>query len=75
MQNSLPDNADIEAADRRVLLERLEHATANTQKGKYHKTKHAFDILKSADAKTVRQAASHCERLFTTLAAKMEAAV
>lgn len=74
LENALPDTADIEAVDRKTLIEKLELATAKTQKGKYHKTKHAFDILKNANAKTVRQAAPHCERLFKTLADKMVAA-
>lgn len=72
LQNALPRTVNIEAIDKKTLLEKLEHATAKTQKRQYHKTKHAFDILRNADARVVRQAASHCDRLFVTLAEKME---
>ena len=38
-----------------------------TQKGKYHKTMHAPDLLARIDAAKVRAAAPACDRLFNVL--------
>jgi hypothetical protein len=57
------------------LIDSLEKAAANTAKGKkdkYHKTKHAPEILKKLNVSKVCQAAPHCDRLFKTLAEKMD---
>jgi len=76
LPNALPNTADIEEIDRHVLQKALDRATAGARtKGPYHKTKHAFDILKLSDAKKVRRAAWQCDRLFTQLAGRMGASL
>lgn len=70
-QNALPQNPRVEEVSKTDLLDGLRRATEKTSKGRYHKTIHAPEILKRLDVAKVRQAASHCERLFQTLTEKM----
>jgi hypothetical protein len=65
-------NAQIERIDRHELARALEEATRRTQKGAYHKIRHAADLLARLDVAKVRRAAPHCERLFTSLTSKMD---
>jgi Domain of unknown function (DUF4276) len=71
--NSIPGNANVEQIDKNQLARALDDATRKTQKGKYHKIKHACEILQKLDVAKVRKAAFHCERLFKTLEEKMDA--
>ena len=57
----------VESIPKDDVLRGLTRATERTQKGQYHKTRHAPDLLASVDAGKVRQAAPACDRLFTTL--------
>lgn len=63
----LPDPAHIEEVPKDDLVPILEHATSQTQKGKYHKTRHAPDLLARIDPLKERQACRYCERLFREL--------
>jgi hypothetical protein len=72
--NALPHAADVERIDKSALYEALKKATRDC-KNEYHKTRHAFDILRKADPSIVRNAAPHCNRLFHLLAAAMDAVV
>jgi hypothetical protein len=45
----------------------LKEATCNTQKGPYHKIRHASDLLKRIDRTKVQQRCRHCACLFDTL--------
>jgi len=66
--DSLPgDPARVEMVPKGSVLNGLKRATQRTQKGAYHKTKHAPDLLAQIDPGKVRQSAGHCERLFATL--------
>lgn len=47
--------------------QKLKNATRDTQKGSYHETKHAPELLKRINVEKVRQAAPACERLLRTL--------
>lgn len=71
IQNALPQNPRVEEIPKKDLFDGLHKATEKTQKGRYHKTIHAPEILKRLDVAKVRQAAPHCERLFKTLTEKM----
>ncbi len=64
---SLPGQPNIELISKQDVFSALKHASKPTQKGTYHKTKHAFDILEKLDAALVRAASSHVNRLFTVL--------
>lgn len=71
--NWIPGNANVEQIDKNQLARTLNDATRKTQKGKYDKIKHACEILQKLDVVNVRKAAFHCDRLFKTLAEKMDA--
>src|SRR2546428_320644 len=71
-ENALP-KSPVEQIAVKDLIDGLKKATATTTKGKYHKTKHAPEILKKLNVAKVRQAAPYCDRLFKTLAEKMDA--
>jgi hypothetical protein len=60
---------DVEAIPKDDAIKCLEEAARDTNKGKYHKTKHAPALLEKIDPAKVRAGAPHCERLFQTLTA------
>jgi hypothetical protein len=64
-------NPRVEEIPKADVLARLKDATRHTQKGSYHKTKHAPHILERLDPTKVRTAAPNCERLFRELLAKL----
>ena len=68
---SLLRQHDIESVSKDDLYHFLKQATRNCS-SPYHKTRHAFGILKKARPAVVRSRAPHCKRLFTVLASKME---
>ena len=65
--NALPPSNDIEVVEKAKVLKALEQATAHTQKGKYHKIRHASELLKLIQPLKVRSASRHCNLLFLTL--------
>jgi uncharacterized protein DUF4276 len=64
-------NPRVEELPKADVLARLRDATRHTQKGPYHKTKHAPHILERIDPAKVRKAAPNCERLFHEVLAKL----
>ena len=66
--NSLPVQSNIELIPKKTVFNALRHATKNTQKGKYHKTRHSFDLLEQIEPARVRTASPHAKRLLTVLA-------
>jgi hypothetical protein len=70
-ENALPANPQVEQISKNDLFDGLYIATAKTKKGKYHKTRHAPEILKRLDVGVVCEAAPFCDRLFKSLTAKM----
>jgi hypothetical protein len=69
---AIPRNADVEQVPKAQLETSLRDASRHTQKGEYHKGRHAWRLLKLIDPSTVRRASVHCDRVFTTLQAKMQ---
>ena len=67
----LRDNPNVEQIAKTQLEPLLRAATRTTQKGEYHKIRHASKLLEIINAGVVRRASTHCERLFTTLTEKM----
>jgi len=65
----IPNNLHVESIDKNRILKSLEMATHRLPRkiGLYHKIKHASDLLKRLDVRTVRLVAPHCDRLFTVL--------
>jgi hypothetical protein len=74
-RSSIPTARNVEQIERNRLSASLKNATSHTQKGEYHKIRHAPKILEKLDAAQVRARAPHCKRLFTTLEKQLEAAV
>ena len=66
-ESRLPQNSDVERIPKSDVIAGLENATRDTSKGKYHKTKHAPQLLSNLDADKVCSAAPSCKRLFDSL--------
>jgi Domain of unknown function (DUF4276) len=65
--NAIPRNSNVEQIGKQDLESALKEATRHTAKGEYHKIHHGPKILGQLDVSRVRKAATHCNRLFTTL--------
>jgi hypothetical protein len=70
--NALPKRINLEEEPKLQIYNALENATRQTQKGSYGKIKHASELLKRVSQQKARARCKHCERLFTTLAAKIQ---
>lgn len=73
--NPIPNRQNVEEVAKDEIESALRNATRRTQRGEYHKIRHGPEILARLNAAKVRQAAPHCERLFSTLATNMGATV
>ena len=73
-RNALPGARNLEDVPKRDVKQALHRATEQTTKGRYHKIRHARDLLHRVDLSRVRRRCSHCERFFNTIAARIEAA-
>lgn len=58
---------NLEAVAKDNVAKALAEATRDTQKGSYHKVRHASDLLKQIDPAKVQKRCRHCVRLFETL--------
>ena len=67
LDSRLPGNARVEEIPRNDVQSGLNAATAMSRKGKYHKTRHAPELLATLDTAKVRSAAPGCDRLFRAL--------
>ncbi len=65
--NRIPANPNVESIHKDIVIESLITATRNTQKGEYHKIRHASKLLGLIEEGRVRQRCPHCEVLFHTL--------
>ncbi|MEJ1932322.1 DUF4276 family protein [Nostoc sp. NIES-2111] len=71
-ENAIPKNSNVETVEKDRLEPSLKAATGKTTKGEYQKIKHASKLLELLDVSKIRQASPYCDRLFTTLEAKMK---
>jgi hypothetical protein len=67
LAGSLPGQPNIEQLQKRTLLPILKHASKQTMKGSYDKTRHAFALLALIDPSRLRVASLHAARLFDVL--------
>lgn len=74
LAKALPNAANLESVPRADIIRALEQATRRTQKGEYHKIRHASQILQRIDPQIVGQRCPACARLFRTLAQAISAA-
>lgn len=65
--NALPRTRDVEQIAKGTLFAALRDATRNTQKGGYHKTRHAPQLLERIQSNIVRSRATYCARLFKVI--------
>ena len=63
----LPKGADLESVAKSEIERSLHRATEHTSKRRYHKIKHASDLLQRVDAEEVKARCHHCRRLFDEL--------
>ena len=66
-KNALPRHQNLEKVNKDDIEDFLDRATEKTQKGKYHKIKHARHLLQRINPTIVRKRCPHCARLFETL--------
>lgn len=72
--NALPSRQNLEEEDKTAVANALYVATKETKtKGRYHKIRHASQLLELIDPGKVRKRCRHCELLFSTLGAVLEA--
>jgi hypothetical protein len=67
LAGSLPGQPNIEQIPKRSLLPVLKHASKQTTKGSYHKTRHGFALLALINPQSLRNASPHAGRLFDVL--------
>jgi len=65
--NALPANPNVEEIPKQDLYAALDNASRNSQKGRYGKGRHSFDILSQIDPTRVAAASSWARRLIDTL--------
>jgi hypothetical protein len=70
----LPKSDDLEQVPKTKIETSLERATKRTQKGRYHKTEHAPQLLARIDPSKARLRCSFCERLFAVLLRQIQQA-
>ena len=62
--SKLPKATNLETVPKPTVERSLDEATEPTQKGRYHKIRHASDLLKLIDVESVKERCTHCQRLF-----------
>ena len=73
-EQSLPLHENLEEVSKKAVANALDRATKRTRtKGRYHKIQHASQLLGLIDPGKVRRRCRHCELLFSTLGAVLEA--
>jgi hypothetical protein len=72
--NAIPRSPNVEQIGKQDLESALKEATRHMAKGEYHKIHHGPKILSQLDVSRVRKAATYCNRLFTTLADRINRA-
>jgi len=73
LAGSLLGQPNIELILKGSLLPVLKHASSQTTKGPYHKTRHAFALLACIDPQKLRIASLHASRLFDVLLQRTDA--
>ena len=73
-RNLLPRRENLEEVPKADVTRILNQATGRTTKGRYHKIRHASELLKQIDVGRVKQRCPHCARLFDKLGQKINEA-
>lgn len=64
---ALPKRVNLEEVEKSAVESCLDRATSGTQKKRYHKIKHASQLLELIDPSLVRKRCPHCHRLLDAL--------
>ena len=72
--SKLPRATNLETVTKATVERSLDEATEPTQKGRYHKIRHASDLLKRIDSEKVKARCCHCQRLFDEIGRIVDAA-
>lgn len=78
LPNALPRHQNLEEVSKPEIKKSLDNATKgaqNKEKKKYHKIRHARELLQKIDPMKVRERCPHCERLFEILLGRMDSGV
>jgi hypothetical protein len=70
--NALPAAVDLESVSKVDVAQALEHATRDTQKGRYHKIRHGSDLLSRVNSDLSQRRCLHCRWLFDRLGAVLQ---
>lgn len=73
-ENALPNRANLETEPKAAIERALNRATERSKKGRYHKIRHASELLQRIDAERVQERCLHCRRLFDVVGRKIDAA-
>ena len=73
-RNLLPRRENLEEVPKADVTRILNQATEHTRKGRYHKIRHASELLKRIDVGRVKQRCPHCARLFDKFGQKINEA-
>ena len=65
--NVLPRAVNLELVPKAVVAQALKLATERTTKGRYHKIRHASELLKRIDVERVKARCPHCAQLFRVI--------
>ena len=71
-RNALPGAQNLEDVPKLNVERALRRATAQTTQGRYHKIRHARDLLSRIDLSRVRRRCGHCERFVSKISAQIE---
>ncbi len=72
--NALPKTQNLETVAKAAIASALAQATRQTQKGAYHKIRHASDLLKRIEQQKVEQRCPSCARMFGALGQAIQGA-
>ena len=70
-ENALSDRTNLEEEPKANVERTLNQATERSRKGRYHKIRHASDLLRRIDAERVQARCPHCRRLFDVLGTRI----
>jgi hypothetical protein len=66
-KGALPRTRNVEAIQKTRVMDALQRATKDTQKGEYHKMRHSPQIIERLNTSLVEDRAPHCAKLLDTL--------
>ena len=72
--SALPPDADLESRRKKEVSDALRNATQSSNKGRYHKDNHSFDLLGRVQPEELKRRLPHFRRFVETLGARLPSA-